>query len=181
MISDGPIHGPNHISTTSRPIFFLLNHSLSFTPKPKSWNIPQAWYSPQKHPAEVILSAFALFKHTSISINELFPVLDNPLQSNPCVAFSAEINLFQPSATFITMGKDRAFSVEVKCMTESIQIPILQLKWAKYGVAGDYDKILLAWYWLNSFTFGLAYFLKGWYLQLISTWGIPSLFVLNQL
>jgi hypothetical protein len=41
------------------------------------------------------------------------------------------------------MGKDRVFSLEVECVTESIQTPILQLKWAKYGVAGDYDKILL--------------------------------------
>ena len=32
MISDGPIHGPNHISTTSRPIFFFLKtiHSPSY-------------------------------------------------------------------------------------------------------------------------------------------------------
>jgi hypothetical protein len=51
-------------------------------------------------------------------------------------------------------------------VTDSIQTPILQLKWAKYGVAGDYDKILLAWYGLHSFTFGIAYFLKGWYLPI---------------
>jgi hypothetical protein len=58
--------------------------------------------------ASVGLSAFAVFKHTSISINELFPVLDTSLQSNPLVAFSAKSNLLQPSATFVTMGKHPA-------------------------------------------------------------------------
>lgn len=55
--------------------------------------------------ATVGLRAFAVFNHTSISINELFLVIDASLESNPLVAFSAKSNLLQASTTLVTMGK----------------------------------------------------------------------------
>jgi hypothetical protein len=60
--------------------------------------------------ASVGLSAFAVFKHTSISINELFPILDTSLQSNPQVAFGAKSNLLQTSSLLVTMGKYASIS-----------------------------------------------------------------------
>ncbi|KAE9372575.1 hypothetical protein N431DRAFT_483340 [Stipitochalara longipes BDJ] len=112
--------------------------------------------------ASVGLSAFAVFKHTSISVGDLFPILDSALESDPLVAFSAKCNLLQASGTLVTMA-------------------ILQLKWAQYGVIGKYDKVLLTWYGLASFAFGLGYFMKGWYLPLIPMWGIPGVVGLSQL
>jgi hypothetical protein len=53
------------------------------------------------------------------------------------------------------MGKYQELSLEVEYVTDSIQTPILQRKWAKYGVAGDYDKRLLAWYGLDLSHLGL--------------------------
>jgi hypothetical protein len=57
---------------------------------------------------------------------------------------------------------------------------ILQLKWAREGVSGNYDKALMVWYGAYNFTFGVGYWRQGWYLPLIPMWGIPGLVWLSQ-
>jgi hypothetical protein len=54
--------------------------------------------------ATAALSAFAIYKHTSICVNDIFPVLDRSLGPDDAVTFSAKSNFLQVSAAFATIG-----------------------------------------------------------------------------
>ncbi|KAK0111152.1 hypothetical protein ONS95_001529 [Cadophora gregata] len=108
------------------------------------------------------LTAFTIYKHTEICINELFPAIDENLGPDSLLAFTAKGNYLNTSATYVTML-------------------ILQLKWAKHGLTAKYDKILLVWYLLQSFMFGVAYLRKAFYTPLLAWWGIPALMGMSQL
>jgi hypothetical protein len=55
--------------------------------------------------AGVGLSAYAVYKHTAISMNEIFPILNKELGPKDAITFSAKAMYLQTSATFVTMGK----------------------------------------------------------------------------
>jgi hypothetical protein len=69
------------------------------------------------------LSAFAL-PNTPPSPPMNTSQFSIPPSIDPHVAFSAKINLFEPSATFNTMGKCQELSLEVEYVSDSIQTPI---------------------------------------------------------
>ncbi|KAG4433087.1 hypothetical protein IFR05_011427 [Cadophora sp. M221] len=108
------------------------------------------------------LSAFAVYKHTSLAFAELFPRLDRAVGIEPPVLFSTKSNFLQVGAAWAIIG-------------------LLQLKWAKYGLTTGYDKGILGLYATSSFGFGLAYFVKGIYIPLVPIWLIPALTSLSQL
>ncbi|APA15914.1 hypothetical protein sscle_15g106840 [Sclerotinia sclerotiorum 1980 UF-70] len=108
------------------------------------------------------LSAFSVYKHTSLGFSELFPKLDRGLGHELPAAFSAKSNFLQVGAAWAIIG-------------------ILQLKWAKYGLTSTYDKAILGWYGASSFAFGLGYFMKGLYMPLVPIWLLPALTALSQL
>lgn len=137
--------------------------------------------------ASVGLTAFAIYKHTSICINDIFPVLNRSLGAGDPITFSAKSNYLQASTSLVTIGAFPSSSpqnlrcpvIHIWCWFESTAI--LQLKWVKYGLVERYDKILLAWYGVYSIVFGIGYVRKGWYLPLIPMWGIPILTIASQL
>ncbi|KAH7346176.1 hypothetical protein BKA65DRAFT_551109 [Rhexocercosporidium sp. MPI-PUGE-AT-0058] len=108
------------------------------------------------------LSAFAVYKHTSIAFNELFPRLDRGLSLEAEAVFAAKSNFLQVGAAWVIIG-------------------ILQLKWAKYGLVSGYDREILAFYTAYFFVFGLGSYMKGVYIPLVPLWGIPALTALSQL
>jgi hypothetical protein len=53
----------------------------------------------------IAISAYAIYKHTAITLTEIFPILDSSsLASSPPIIFSAKSNYLQVTAGFITMG-----------------------------------------------------------------------------
>jgi hypothetical protein len=54
--------------------------------------------------AGVGLTAFAVYKHTSVSINDIFPVLNKSLGATDPITFSAKSNYLQASASLVTIG-----------------------------------------------------------------------------
>ena len=159
------------------PISFFNSNKIMLSP----------WTSRSFLYASVGLTAFAVYKHTSICINDIFPILNKSLGAGDPITFSAKSNYLQASASLVTIGAF-PFRLPKNLRRPLIRIlywfeltAILQLKWAKYGLTEKYDKILLAWYGLYSIVFGIGYVREGWYLPLIPMWGIPTLTIASQL
>jgi hypothetical protein len=55
--------------------------------------------------AGAALSAFTVFKHTEVCINDIFPQLDNAIGPTHPLAFSTKCNYLQTSIAFASMGK----------------------------------------------------------------------------
>ncbi|KAG4412670.1 hypothetical protein IFR04_014211 [Cadophora malorum] len=108
------------------------------------------------------LSAFAIFKHTQLAFTELFPRLDRGTGIERLALFAVKSNFLQVGAAWAFIG-------------------MLQLKWARFGLHGVYDKAILGWYAISSFAFGLAYLREGVYVPLVPIWLIPALTALSQL
>ncbi|PVH74093.1 hypothetical protein DL98DRAFT_594409 [Cadophora sp. DSE1049] len=108
------------------------------------------------------LSAFAVLTHTQLAFSELFPRLDRGSGIERLALFSVKSNFLQVGAAWAIIG-------------------ILQLKWARYGLHGVYDKAILGWYGVSSFAFGLSYFMEGIYVPLVPLWILPAMTALSQL
>jgi hypothetical protein len=54
--------------------------------------------------ASVGLTAFAVYKHASICINDIFPVLNKSLGVGDPITFSVKSNYLQASASLLTIG-----------------------------------------------------------------------------
>jgi hypothetical protein len=62
--------------------------------------------------ASVGLTAFAVYKHTSIGINDIFPVLNKSLGAGDSITFSAKSNYLQASASLVTIGESSSTAVQ---------------------------------------------------------------------
>tara|TARA_R110002033_G_scaffold160289_1_gene196528 strand:- start:298 stop:606 length:309 start_codon:yes stop_codon:yes gene_type:complete len=98
-------------------------------------------------------------------------------RNRSCCLYSAKLFLgIEHFILFSVAG--RGSTVEYLLM---FGIGMLQLKWARFGLHGVYDKAILGWYATSSFAFGLAYLREGVYVPLVPIWLIPALTALSQL
>jgi hypothetical protein len=59
-------------------------------------------------------------------------------------------------------------------------LAIFQLKIARNGMEGSFDKIILAWYGLYSFGLGVPFWRAKVYLPLVPLWLAPAVTALSQ-